>query len=180
MSDTNGAPYVTPTLQWREGDHIYWHGSAASRMIEAAEGTDVCVSVSIIDGFVLGRSAFHHSVNYRSVMIFGRPRIIADASEKEARLKTFLDSLFPKRWDTLRPATAQEIKATSVLSLPIDECSAKIRTGPPKDDDEDYALDIWAGVLPLRTTVLPPEDDPRLKAGVVPPKHVKEFGTRFR
>lgn len=171
----NGAPVVTPTLQWREGDHIYWHGSSASRMVEAVDGADVCVAVTLIDGFVLGRSAFHHSVNYRSVMVFGRARKITDAVEKEERLKAFTEALFPGRWDTLRPVTEQELKATSVLSLPITEASAKIRCAPPKDDEDDYALDIWAGVLPVRMVVAPPEDDPRLKSGLTPPDHVAQF-----
>ncbi len=170
-----GSPYVTPTMQWREGDHIYWHGSAASRMIEAAGGAEVCVTVSLLDGFVLGRSAMHHSVNYRSVMIFGHAQIIADPAEKEAHFKAFIERLFPGRWDSLRPVTEQEIKATGVLSLPISEASAKIRAAPPKDDEEDYALDIWAGVLPVRMAVDAPQDDPRLKPGVTPPDALKRF-----
>lgn len=170
-----GAPFVTPTLQWREGDHVYWHGSAASRMLEASEGADVCVTVTMIDGFVLARSAFHHSVNYRSVMLLGHASIVADPAEKEARLKAFVDTLFPGRWDILRPATALELKATTVLSIPITEASAKVRQGPPKDDEEDYALDIWAGVLPISTNVAAPIDDPLLKAGLTPPPHVRNF-----
>jgi nitroimidazol reductase NimA-like FMN-containing flavoprotein (pyridoxamine 5'-phosphate oxidase superfamily) len=172
----DGQPLVTPTLQWREGDHVYWHGSAASRMLETSDGADVCVTVTLIDGIVLARSAFHHSVNYRSVMLLGRASMVTDAAEKEARLKTFVDSMFPGRWDMLRPATAKELKATSVLSIPISEASAKVRTGPPKDDEEDYALDIWAGVLPLATQSLSPVDDPRLKLGLAAPDHV----TRYR
>jgi nitroimidazol reductase NimA-like FMN-containing flavoprotein (pyridoxamine 5'-phosphate oxidase superfamily) len=171
----NGQPFVTPTLQWREGDHVYWHGSAASRMLETSDGADVCVTVTLIDGVVLARSAFHHSVNYRSVMLLGRAHMVADAAEKEARLKAFTDSLFPGRWDMLRVATAQEIKATSVVGMAINEASAKVRQGPPKDDEEDYALDIWAGVLPLTTTTGTPIDDPRLKPGLKPPAHVTRF-----
>lgn len=171
----NGQPFVTPTLQWREGDHVYWHGSAASRMLETTAGADVCVTVTLIDGLVLARAAFHHSVNYRSVMLLGRASMVTDPAEKEARLKAFTDTLFPGRWEMLRPATAQELKATSVLSLPITEASAKVRNGPPKDDEEDYALDIWAGVLPLGMTAADPVDDPRLKAGLKPPAHVTKF-----
>lgn len=171
-----GSPYVTPTLQWREDDRIYWHGSSASRMLEAAASAEVCVTVSLLDGFVLGRSAMHHSVNYRSVMLLGRAQAVTDPAEKEARLKAFLDSLFPGRWDALRPVTAQELKATAVLSMDICEVSAKIRNAPPKDDAEDYELDIWAGVLPVRMTVELPVDDPHLKPGVTPLDHV----TRFR
>ena len=171
----NGQPFVTPTLQWREGDHVYWHGSAASRMLETSDGADVCVTVTLIDGVVLARSAFHHSVNYRSVMLLGRAHMVTDAAQKEARLKAFTDSLFPGRWDMLRAATAQELKATSVVGMAINEASAKVRQGPPKDDEEDYALDIWAGVLPLTTTAGTPIDDPRLKPGLKPPAHVTRF-----
>lgn len=169
----NGAPYVTPTLQWREGDHMYWHGSSASRMIEAVDEADVCVTVTLIDGFVMARSAFHHSANYRSVMALGRAHKVKDRDEKEARLKVFVDSLFPGRWDMLRPMNAQELKATTVLSLPLNEASAKIRTGPPKDDEEDYALPIWAGVVPVRMQIGAPINDPLNLAGVLPPEHVR-------
>jgi nitroimidazol reductase NimA-like FMN-containing flavoprotein (pyridoxamine 5'-phosphate oxidase superfamily) len=171
----DGAPFVTPTLQWREQDHVYWHGSAASRMLETVEGADVCVTVTLIDGIVLARSGFHHSVNYRSVMLLGRATKVQDPAEKEVRLRNFIDGMFPGRWDTLRPATAQELKATSVLSIPISEASAKIRTGPPKDDEEDYALGIWAGVLPLSMQTLPPVNDPRLREGLTPPDSVAKF-----
>lgn len=168
-----GAPYVTPTLQWREGDHMYWHGSSASRMLEAVDEADVCVTVTLIDGFVMARSAFHHSANYRSVMALGRAHKVKDRDEKEARLKVFVDSLFPGRWDMLRPMNAQELKATTVLSLPLNEASAKIRTGPPKDDEEDYALPIWAGVVPVRMQIGAPVNDARNLAGVLPPEHVR-------
>ena len=166
-----GQPF-TPTLQWRESDHVYFHGSAASRMLEAADGADVCVTVTLIDGIVLARSAFHHSVNYRSVMLIGRASLVTDPAEKEARLKAFSDGLFPGRWAILRPVTALELRATSVLSIPISEASAKVRIGPPKDDEEDYALDIWAGVLPLRLETQTPVSDPRMKADVPVPDHV--------
>ncbi|MBL8905966.1 MAG: pyridoxamine 5'-phosphate oxidase family protein [Rhizobiales bacterium] len=169
----NGQPYVTPTLQWREGNHMYWHGSSASRMLETVDEADVCVTVALIDGFVMARSAFHHSANYRSVMALGRARKVKDRAKKEARLKTFVDTLFPGRWDMLRPMNAQEFKATTVLSLPLSEASAKIRTGGPKDDEEDYALPIWAGVIPVTMQVGTPIDDPRNLAGVLPPDHVK-------
>jgi nitroimidazol reductase NimA-like FMN-containing flavoprotein (pyridoxamine 5'-phosphate oxidase superfamily) len=144
-------------------------------MLEASDGADVCVTVTLIDGIVLARSAFHHSVNYRSVMVMGRAHMVTDPAEKEARLKAFTDGMFPGRWDLLRAATAQELKATSVLALPITEASAKVRTGPPKDDAEDYALDIWAGVLPLRTATGAPIDDPLMKPGLKPPAHVTQF-----
>lgn len=169
----NGAPYVTPTLQWREGDHMYWHGSSASRMLEAVDEADVCVTVTLIDGFVMARSAFHHSANYRSVMALGRAHKVKDRDEKEDRLKVFVDSLFPGRWDMLRPMNAQELKATTVLSLPLNEASAKIRTGPPKDDEEDYTLPIWAGVVPVTMQIGAPVSDARNLAGVLPPEHVR-------
>jgi nitroimidazol reductase NimA-like FMN-containing flavoprotein (pyridoxamine 5'-phosphate oxidase superfamily) len=171
----NGAPYVTPTLQWREGDHIYWHGSSASRMLETCEDTEVCVTVTIIDGFVMARSAFNHSCNYRSVMIFGRAHKVKDANEKAARLKTFTEHLFPGRWDALRPVTPKELKATMMLGLSLDEASAKVRSGPPGDDEEDYGFPVWAGLLPVRMQVMPPTDDPRLIAGLTPPAHATSF-----
>ena len=171
----NGSPYVTPTLQWREGDRLYWHGSSASRMLEACENTQVCVSVSIIDGFVMARSAFNHSCNYRSVMVFGTAVKVTDPAEKEMRLKTFTEGLWPGRWDGLRPVTAQELKATTMLSLSLDEASAKIRNGPPGDDEEDYALPIWAGVIPVKQQFLAAIDDPRLIPGLKPPRHIADF-----
>ena len=171
----DGQPYVTPTMQWREGDHVYWHGSSASRMLRAAEGAEVCLTVSILDGFVLARSGFHHSANFRSVMLLGRARKISDLEEKTERLHAFVEGLFPGRWDSLRPATGQEMKATTVLTMPIDEASAKIRTGQPVDDEEDYALPIWAGVIPVRTQVLAPEADPKNLPAVAQPDHVADF-----
>jgi uncharacterized protein len=170
-----GSPYVTPTLQWREGDHIYWHGSSASRMLEAVGAAEACVNVTLIDGFVMARSAFNHSANYRSVMVLGTARKITDRHEKEARLSVFVDTLFPGRRDILRPMTAKEFKATTVMSLPLSEASAKVRTGPPNDDEEDYALPIWAGVLPVRMDLGRPVSDPRNLQGLVPPSHVTGF-----
>ena len=171
----DGQPYVTPTMHWREGDHVYWHGSSASRMLRAADAAQVCVTVSLLDGFVMARSGMHHSMNYRSAMMLGTARKISDPEEIEGRLKTFIDGLFPGRWDMLRPAHPQEIKATTLMSLPLDEASTKIRTGPPKDDEEDYDLPIWAGVIPVRTEVLPAEADPRNLDGVTPPEHILNF-----
>jgi nitroimidazol reductase NimA-like FMN-containing flavoprotein (pyridoxamine 5'-phosphate oxidase superfamily) len=170
-----GTPYVTPTLQWREDDHLYWHGSSASRMLEACEETQVCVTVSLIDGFVMARSAYNHSCNYRSVMVFGTAKKVTDIAEKELRLKNFTNGLWPGRWDMLRKMTAQELKATTVLKLSLNESSAKVRTGPPGDDEEDYALPIWAGVIPVRQQVLAPIDDPRLLPGVTVPEHITKF-----
>jgi uncharacterized protein len=164
-------PFVTPTLQWREGDRVYWHGSSASQMLRASEGNDICLSVSLLDGLVLARSAFHHSVNFRSVMIFGQPEEVP-ADQKEARLRAFVDGLYPDRWDSLRPIEGQELKATKILSMPINEASAKVRTGQPVDDDDDYALPIWAGVVPLQFTTMTPEPDPRNLPDLDAPDHV--------
>lgn len=171
----DGRPFATPTIQWREGNHVYWHGSAASRMLKKAQGNEVCLTVSIIDGYVLARSAYHHSVNFRSAMLFGKTFKVEDPDEKEARLRAFVDGLFPGRWDMLRPPSVQEMKATTVLGMEIDEGAAKVRGGQPVDEDEDYALPIWAGVVPMRTEFLPPEPDPRNLPGVEMPGHVGDF-----
>ena len=165
-------PYVTPTIYWREGDRVYWHGSSASRMLRQSEGAEVCLTVTHLDGLVIARSAFHHSANYRSVMLFGRAETVADRDQKLARMKTFVDGLYPGRWDTLRPITEAEIKATTILSLPIDEASAKVRTGPPIDDEEDYALPIWAGVVPVATRLGEPDPCARLADDVPVPDDV--------
>ncbi len=168
----NGAPYATPTLQWREGNHIYWHGSSASRMLEACENAAVCINITILDGYVMARSAFNHSCNYRSVMAFGTARKITDADEKVTRLDTFVDTIFPGRRETLRPMTAKEVKATMILEMELNEVSAKVRTGPPGDDEEDYALPIWAGVIPVHQTMGAIVPDPRLLLGVELPEHI--------
>lgn len=164
-------PVCLPTLQWREGNHVYWHGSNASRAIRAAADHDVCLTVSLLDGFVLARSAFHHSVNFRSAMIFGRPTLVGDPERKLARLKAFIDGLYPGRWDMLRPVNEREAKATAVLGMPIDEASAKVRAGPPVDDEEDYALPIWAGVVPAGMRLMKPEPDPRNLPELDAPEH---------
>jgi len=171
----DGQPFVTPTLQWREGDHVYWHGSAASRMLRVIEGAPVCLTVTLVDGMVLARSAFNHSMNYRSVMLLGNAHAVTDPAVKEARLRAFVESQFPGRWDMLRPVTAQEIKGTTVLGMPIDECSAKIRSGEPHDDPEDESLDIWAGVIPIRFEVLPPIADSHVRAHRKAPSHARNF-----
>lgn len=171
----DGQPVVTPTLQWREGGHIYWHGSSASRMLENCEDAKVCVNVTLFDGMVMARAAFNHSCNYRSVMAFGTARKIIDADEKATRLKTFVDILFPGRWDLLRPMTAKEVKATTILELELNEVSAKVRNGPPGDDEDDYALPIWAGVIPLTTATGAAVPCPRLLPGVAMPAHVEAF-----
>ena len=171
----DGAPFVTPTLQWREGDHVYWHGSSASRALRNARDAEVCLSVSILDGFVLARSGMHHSVNSRSVTLFGRARPVTDPKAKQEKLKRFVNGLFPGRYETLRPDHEQELKATMVLGMEITEGSAKLRQGGPVDDEADYTLPIWAGVIPVTSMVGAPVEDPRNLPGVVIPDHVKKF-----
>ena len=170
----DGRPYVTPTLQWREGDTIYWHGSSASRFLRQIVGKDVCIAITHFDGFVLARSAFHHSINYRSVMLFGEATKIED-DQKNELLHSFVDQLIPGRWENLRPMTNQEAKATTVFSMPIDEGSAKIRSGPPVDDDEDYSLPIWAGVLPVSQILHDPVSDPKNLDGLEVPTHIRDY-----
>ena len=172
----DGHPVVTPTLQWREGNHIYWHGSSASRMLETSENAKVCVNVTIFDGMVMARSAFNHSCNYRSVMAFGTAYKVKDAADKEARLKAMVDQLFPGRWDMLRALTPKELKATTVLGLELNEVSAKVRSGPPGDDEEDYGIPVWAGVIPMATVMGTPIPCPRLIPGMEMPEHVKGYG----
>jgi uncharacterized protein len=172
----DGAPVVIPTLHARLGDRLYLHGSAASRLLRALErGAEVCATATLIDGLVLARSAFHHSVNYRSVVVFGTARLVEPEQERLRALELFTEKLVPGRWPDVRPPTRQELKGTKVLSLPLDEASAKVRTGPPVDDDEDYELPVWAGVLPMSTVVHEPEPDPRLDPAVEMPAHVARW-----
>ena len=171
----DGRPIVMPTFQWREGDHVYWHASKAGRGIRNAEDNEVCLTVSILDGLVLARSGMHHSANSRSVMLFGKPTRVVDPEEKLAKLERFIETLYPGRWDILRPVSEQEAKATTVLSLPIEEASAKIRAGGPVDDEKDYALPIWSGVIPVSYHVGEPIADPRNLPEAVEPAHVRDF-----
>ncbi|MEO9649811.1 MAG: pyridoxamine 5'-phosphate oxidase family protein [Roseobacter sp.] len=171
----DGEPYVTPTFQWREGDRVYWHGSSASRALRQSKDAQVCLTVAILDGFVLARSGMHHSVNARSVMLFGKAVKVENPAEKLAKLRNFVNGLFPERYDTLRPDYEQDLKATMVLGMDISEGSAKIRTGDPSDDEEDYALPIWAGVIPVTTHIGAPIPDARLIDGVEVPDHVRDF-----
>ncbi len=169
----DGQPYVTPTCHWRDGDHVYWHGSSASRMLRAqAGGIAVCLTVSHLDGLVMARSGFHHSVNYRSVMILGNAEEVTGDDEIERALKVFMDRIAPGRWQEVRPINPQEMKATKVMRLKIEEFSVKIRTGGPIDDDEDYARPVWAGVVPLTTALGAPVDDPRLIDGIERPSYL--------
>jgi hypothetical protein len=172
----DGQPFVIPTGYARAGDKLYIHGSTASRMLRALEGgVEVCVTVTLIDGLVLARSAFHHSMNYRSVVIFGRASVVETPEEKMAALRAFTEHIVPGRWDEVREPNEQELKGTLVLALPLVEVSAKVRSGPPLDDEEDYQLPVWAGVLPLRLTTAAPIADPRLLPGLELPSYVQDY-----
>lgn len=165
-----GRPVVIPTLHWRDGDEVFWHGSSASRMVRAnGAGGEVCLTATIMDGYVLARSGYNHSINYRSVMCFGTPRLITDPEEKLSVLKTFVERLFPGRWDALRPPNDYEMKATSILAMKLTEASAKVRSAPPGDNPEDTSWPIWAGVLPLFTVAGAPQPDQFVTAGLLPP-----------
>jgi nitroimidazol reductase NimA-like FMN-containing flavoprotein (pyridoxamine 5'-phosphate oxidase superfamily) len=168
-----GRPVVIPTGYGRSGDKLYIHGSAASRMLKALrEGIDVCVTVTLLDGLVLARSAFHHSLNYRSVVIFGRARVVEDEDEKWEALRAFTDHVMRGRWEDTRQPNEKELRATMVLALPLLEASAKIRRGPPIDDEEDMMRPVWAGELPLKVTTGEPVADPQLKAGIELPDYI--------
>jgi uncharacterized protein len=169
----DGKPAVIPTLHARVGDEVLLHGSAASRMLRALSGgVDVCLTATLVDGLVLARSAFHHSMNYRSVVLYGKARPVSGDEQLENALEAFTEKLMPGRWADVRWPTKKELKGTAVLALPISEGSAKVRTGPPIDDDEDYELDVWAGVVPLRLTRSPAEPDPQLRDGIPQPSYV--------
>ena len=169
-------PYVIPTLHVRIGDRLYIHGSAASRMLGAAAGgTPIAVTVTHIDGVVLARSAFHHSVNYRSVVILGAATLVTDPAEKFNVMKGLIEHVAPGRWDHIRHPNEKELAATSVLSLPIVEASAKLRSGDPLDDEADYAMPLWAGQIPIAMKTLAPIADARLDAAIPPPAHVTGY-----
>ena len=171
-----GQPFVIPTGYARVDDKLYIHGSQASRMLRTLSGgLDACVTVTIIDGLVLARSAFHHSMNYRSVVIFGRATIVDNPEEKNAALVALSEHIVRGRWADVREPTEQELRATTVLSVPLVEASAKIRTGPPLDDEEDYALPIWAGVVPLKLEAGEPIKDPRLPEGIQIPEYALKY-----
>ena len=165
----DGRPVVIPTLHWRHGESVFWHGSAASRMLRAnATGGEVCLTATLLDGWVMARSAFHHSANYRSVMCFGQPRLVDHPAEKLAAMEGFVERMFPGRWATLRPPTIQEIKATSILGMDLSECSAKVRTGMPVDDEEDVGWPVWGGVLPVHMQIGDGEPDDHVKGRFTP------------
>jgi nitroimidazol reductase NimA-like FMN-containing flavoprotein (pyridoxamine 5'-phosphate oxidase superfamily) len=172
----DGQPFVIPTNFGRSGDTLYLHGSAASRMLKTLSGgVPVCVTVTHVDGLVLARSAFHHSVNYRSVLILGNAQLVEDPAEKMAALRIFTEHVMKGRWNDVRIPTEQELKATTVLSLPLEEVSAKVRTGGPIDDEADYALPVWAGVLPLETVPKAPVPDAQRKNDPPIPEYLKNY-----
>lgn len=170
----DGAPFVTPTMHWRKGNRIYWHGSVGSRFLRQAVGASVCVTCSVVDGYVLARSALNHAVNYRSAMLFGHANVIDELEERAAALRSFTECLFPGRWETLRAMTEKEVKATSVLWMDIDEATVKSRSGPPSDTDEaDYP--VWAGVIPMTTQLEKAVAAPELPADMAVPAGVQSL-----
>lgn len=170
-----GQTIVMPTIQWRMGQYVYWHGSRISRTMVEPEAAPVCLTVTHFDGLVLARSAFHHSANYRSVLVFGKPELLTDAGQKTEALKTMIDKLMPNRWQSLRAMTTKELNATAVLRLKLEEASAKIRQGGPNDLEEDLNVPVWAGVLPLTTKTGEPEPCPHNQTGQLEPDGLRDF-----
>jgi hypothetical protein len=172
----NNQPYVIPTAYGRVGETLYIHGSPVSRMLRTLQtGIEVCITVTLVDGLVLARSAFHHSMNYRSVVVFGTASVVRDAQEKLEALYAFCEHVVPRQWESVRKPSQNELEGTLVLSVPLVEVSAKVRTGPPIDDEADYELPMWAGEIPLQIVAGTPIDDPRLTPGIVPPPHVCNY-----
>lgn len=171
-----GQPYVIPTMFARVGDEIYFHGSAASRMLRnVGAGLAVCVTVTLVDGLVLARSVFNHSMNYRSVVALGTATLIDAPEQKVAALRAFTEKILPGRWEDARQPNEKELKATSILRLALTEASAKVRVGPVEDDAEDYALRVWAGVVPLRVVAGEAERDAQCEPGIAMPEYVERF-----
>lgn len=171
-----GQPFVIPAIYVRVDDRLFLHGSVDSRMLRTlATGVPACVTVTLLDGLVLARSLLHHSMNYRSVVILAKAEEVDDAKKKVEVLKALTDHVVPGRWGDARGPTKEELAQTAIVSLPLDEASAKVRTGPPNDDEPDYDLDYWAGVIPLSMTVGQPVADPKLRDGIVPPGYVRSY-----
>jgi len=173
----DGTPVVLPTGYGRIGETLYLHGSSANRSLTSAPGTDICVTVTLLDGLVCARSVFHNSMNYRSAVIFGTARLVTDEAERLDALHAISEHLIPGRWGNSRLPTRKELAATTVLALPLDEASVKTRTGWPKDDEEDYELDYWAGVLPISMTVGAARPDPLLRQDIGVPAHIAQLQT---
>jgi uncharacterized protein len=174
----DGSPAVLPTGYGRIGETLYLHGSSANRSFTFAAGKDICVTVTLLDGLVCARSVFHNSMNYRSAVIYGTARPVTDEAERLAALHAISEQLIPGRWDNSRQPTKKELAATSVLALPLDEASVKVRSGGPKDEDEDYDLDVWAGVLPATLAFGPAQPDAVLRAGIGVPAHIADLERR--
>jgi len=171
-----GQPFVIPTGYARDGDRIIIHGSSASRMLRSLQqGIDVCLTVTLLDDLVLARSAFHHSMNYRSVVVLGKATLVDDWDEKMEAMRLLTEHLIPGRWDDCRPPNDIEMKATAIMEIPIDEASAKVRTGPPGEEEEDYALPHWAGLIPLTPQAGAPVPDPKLEGGIEAPGYVRNY-----
>jgi len=168
----DGSPVVLPTAYGRIGDTLYLHGSSANRSLAAADGHEVCVTVTHLDGLVCARAVFSHSVNYRCAVVFGTARMVTDEAERLAGLRAVTEQLIPGRWDAVRAPSRKELAATSVLALPLDEASVKVRTGPPSDEPEDVAGPAWAGVVPTSLSFGAPKPDPGLRPGIVTPEHI--------
>jgi len=172
----NNYPVVIPTIYGRKNDYLYFHGASVSRMLNNMEkGISVSINVTQTNGIVLARSSFHHSLNYHSVTVFGQAEIVNDEKERMEALKVISDQIIPLRWEESRPPNAKELKVTKILKLQITEASAKIRTGPPNDDEPDYELPIWAGVLPIEKSYGEPIADPKLKLGIPIPVSVENL-----
>jgi uncharacterized protein len=177
----DGQPFVIPTLYGRDGRTLYLHGSSASRMLgELETGISACVTATLVDGLVLARSAFDHSMNYRSVVAFGTARKVAEPEHKLKALRVISEHLIAGRWEDVREPSQKELKATTVLEFSIEEASSKVRSGPPLDDESDYGLPVWAGVLPLEIKSRPPVPDDRLIEGITVPDYVRRFDTRLK
>lgn len=172
---TDQGPVVIPTIHARVGETLYLHGSPASRMLRGTPGNDVSVAATIVDGIVAARSAFHHSLNYRSVVVFGQPRVVSDPDERIIAFQAITDHVLPGRWQEARQPNDKENKGTKLLALGISEASAKVRTGPPGDDDEDLATDIWAGVIPISVAAGPAQPSPDLTPGITIPPSVTNY-----
>jgi nitroimidazol reductase NimA-like FMN-containing flavoprotein (pyridoxamine 5'-phosphate oxidase superfamily) len=171
-----GHPVVIPTLYGRKNDHLYIHGATSSRLLKTLQkDVEISVAITLVDGIVLARSAFHHSMNYRSVVLFGKAELVQGDQKKLDALKVISDQVIPGRWEEVRQPNAKELKATTVLSIPIQEASAKVRTGPPVDEKEDYDLDVWAGVLPINLEPGEPVPDPLLKADIPVSESIQSF-----
>ena len=173
---TDNQPFVIPMAYGRKGDRLYLHGSSVSRLIKTLEkGVEVCFTVTLVDGLVVARSLFHHSMNYRSVVLFGKAELVDNETDKMTALEAFTEQIIPGRWQEARIPNAKELFATTVLTLPIEEGSAKIRTGQPLDDEEDYALPIWAGELPLKVTAGNPIADSKMDTAIAIPENLTNY-----